>query len=52
LKTDPNPLLFMTNLGAGHGGASGRYDRLREVALDYAFVLWQSGAWQPEMPPD
>jgi len=52
LKTDPNPLLFKTNLGAGHGGASGRYDRLREVALDYAFVLWQSGAWQPEMPPD
>jgi oligopeptidase B len=52
LKNDPNPLLLMTNLGAGHGGASGRYDRLREVALDYAFVLWQSGAWQPEMPPD
>ena len=52
LKGDPNPLLFMTNLGAGHGGASGRYDRLREVALDYAFVLWQSGAWQPEIPPD
>jgi oligopeptidase B len=52
LKTDPNPLLLMTNLGAGHGGASGRYDRLREVALDYAFVLWQSGAWQPELPPD
>jgi oligopeptidase B len=52
LKTDPNPLLFMTNLGAGHGGASGRYDRLREVALDYGFVLWQSGAWQPEIPPD
>ena len=52
LKDDPNPLLLMTNLGAGHGGASGRYDRLREVALDYAFVLWQSGAWQPEMPPD
>ncbi len=47
LKTDANPLLFLTNLGAGHGGASGRYDRLREIALDYAFVLWRSGAWAP-----
>ncbi len=33
------PVLFLTNLGAGHGGASGRYDRLREIATDYAFVL-------------
>jgi len=41
LKTDRNPLLFLTNMGAGHGGASGRYDRLREIALDYAFVLHQ-----------
>jgi len=39
LKTDANPLLLLTNLGAGHGGASGRYDRLREIALDYAFLL-------------
>jgi oligopeptidase B len=39
LKTDPNPLLLLTNMGAGHGGASGRYDRLREIALDYAFLL-------------
>ena len=45
LKTDGNPLLLVTNLGAGHGGASGRYDRLREVALDYAFVLWRLGLW-------
>ncbi len=52
LKTDPNPLVLVTNLAAGHGGASGRYDRLREVALDYAFILWQTGAWQPELPPD
>jgi oligopeptidase B len=42
-KTDTNPLLFKVNLGAGHGGASGRYDYLREIALDYAFVLTQSG---------
>ena len=45
LKTDRNPLLFLTNMGAGHAGASGRYDRLREVALDYAFVLWRVGLW-------
>ena len=42
-KTDTNPLLFKVNMGAGHGGASGRYDYLREIALDYAFVLTQSG---------
>ena len=47
LKTDANPLVFLTNMGAGHGGASGRYDRLREIALDYAFVLWRLGAWRP-----
>lgn len=43
MKTDTNPLVFKVNMGAGHGGASGRYDYLREVALDYAFVLTQSG---------
>ena len=43
MKTDTNPLLFKVNMGAGHGGASGRYDYLGEVALDYAFVLMQSG---------
>jgi oligopeptidase B len=47
LKTDSNPLLLLTNMGAGHGGASGRYDRLREIALDYAFLLWRLGLWQP-----
>ena len=43
LKTDGNPLLFKINMGAGHGGASGRYDYLREIALDYAFLLTQLG---------
>jgi oligopeptidase B len=43
LKTDSNPLLLKTNMGAGHGGASGRYDYLREIALDYAFLLTQLG---------
>jgi len=43
LKTDANPLVLKTNMGAGHGGASGRYDRLREIAFDYAFVLGQVG---------
>jgi len=43
LKTDHNALLFVINMGAGHGGASGRYDRLREIALDYAFMLQQVG---------
>jgi oligopeptidase B len=39
LKTDQNRLLLRTNMGAGHGGASGRYDLLRELAFKYAFVL-------------
>ncbi len=43
LKTDANPLLLKTNMGAGHGGASGRYDYLREIAFDYAFLLSQLG---------
>jgi oligopeptidase B len=43
MKTDNNPLLLKVNFGAGHGGASGRYDALREVAFDYAFMLWQMG---------
>jgi oligopeptidase B len=38
-RTDSNPLLLKTNMGAGHGGASGRYDHLREIAFDYAFIL-------------
>ena len=43
LKTDTNALLLKTNMGAGHGGASGRYDYLREIALDYAFLLTELG---------
>jgi oligopeptidase B len=43
LKTDRNPLLLKTNMDAGHGGASGRYDALHEAAFDYAFVLTQMG---------
>jgi oligopeptidase B len=43
LKTDANPLLLKTNMAAGHGGASGRYDRLREIAWDYAFILTHLG---------
>ena len=38
-KTDPHPLLFVINMDAGHGGSSGRYDYLKETALDYAFIL-------------
>ncbi len=44
LKTDGNRLLLRTNMGAGHGGASGRWDFLREVAFKYAFVLDVLGA--------
>jgi oligopeptidase B len=43
LRTDDRPLVFAINMGAGHGGASGRYDRLREIARDWGFVLWQLG---------
>jgi oligopeptidase B len=43
LKTDENYLLLVTNMQAGHGGASGRYDYLKEIALDYAFLLRELG---------
>jgi oligopeptidase B len=43
LKTDGNVLLLKTNMAAGHGGSSGRYDRYKEIAFDYAFMLTQLG---------
>jgi oligopeptidase B len=43
LKDDKHVLLLKTNMAAGHGGASGRYDRFKEVAFDYAFILAQLG---------
>jgi oligopeptidase B len=42
-RTDHNTLILKTNMGAGHGGASGRYDRLHEAAFDYAFILNEVG---------
>ncbi|HEY0958120.1 MAG TPA: S9 family peptidase [Novosphingobium sp.] len=43
LKTDRNELLLKTNMGAGHGGKSGRFESLRETAEEFAFILWQLG---------
>lgn len=43
LKTDGNLLLLKANMGAGHGGGFGRYDRLHEVAEEHAFILANMG---------
>ena len=43
LKTDGNELLLKTNMGAGHGGKSGRFESLKETAEEFAFILWQMG---------
>jgi len=43
MKTDNNILLLKTNMGAGHGGASGRYESLKEIAFEYAFVIDRLG---------
>ena len=42
-KTDSNPLLLKINLDAGHGGSSGRYDWYKEIAREYAFILYEMG---------
>ena len=43
LKTNDSTILLKTNMGAGHGGSSGRYDRLKEIAFEYAYALSQVG---------
>ena len=43
MNTDSNPILLKTNMGAGHGGSSGRYDRLKEIAFDYTYALTEVG---------
>ncbi|WP_298471145.1 S9 family peptidase [uncultured Erythrobacter sp.] len=43
VKTDDNVLLMKTNMGAGHGGKSGRWNSLYETAEEYSFILWQMG---------
>ena len=43
VKTDENTLLLKTNMGAGHGGKSGRFQSIYEVAEEFAFILWQMG---------
>jgi oligopeptidase B len=43
VKTDDNLLLMKTNMGAGHGGQSGRWNSLKETAEEFAFILWQMG---------
>jgi oligopeptidase B len=47
--TGGGPVLLRTNLGAGHGGASGRFNRLEEVAIAYAFALWAVGLAEKEV---
>jgi oligopeptidase B len=46
-RTDSGPLLLRTNMGAGHGGASGRYDALHEQALIFAFIASTVGRAEP-----
>ena len=43
LKTDSNELILKTNMGAGHGGKSGRFESLTDTAEEFAFILWQLG---------
>lgn len=51
LRTDKEPLLLVTNMTAGHGGASGRYDNLRETAFLFAFLIDQLGTHQEAAGP-
>ena len=46
MKTDNNPLVFFINMHGGHGGSSGRFDRLRDQERNYAFLLTQLGVTQ------
>ena len=43
MKTNDSTILVKANMGAGHGGSSGRYDKLKEIAFDYAYALGQVG---------
>ena len=43
VKTDHNPLLLHTDMDAGHGGKSGRFQRYREIAMEYAFIVSTAG---------
>ena len=47
VSTSSNPVVFRINMAGGHGGSSGRYDKLREIAFDYAFLLTQLGVGSP-----
>ena len=47
MSTSGDPVLLKINMDAGHGGASGRFDFLKEIALDYAFAVWAiARAWE------
>ncbi len=50
LKQDQRPLLLQVNMDAGHGGSSGRYDYLKEIAFDYAFLLRELGVDGQALP--
>lgn len=47
IQTGSNPLIMLCNMAAGHGGASGRYDSLKDTALDYAFMFKEVGLLEP-----